>query len=104
LRILEAVIAVNDNRKRAMACKLPAMFCGASVAKPSPCKHNTDDMRDGPSLALIAPRASWIGSRFHNAASAKCFPSHEAIADAAGCARSTVAAAIRALEQVGVLS
>ena len=42
--------------------------------------------------------------RFHNTASGKCFPSYEAIADAAGCARSTVYEAIRALEQVGVLS
>ena len=42
--------------------------------------------------------------RFHNAATGKCFPSYEAIADAAGCARSTVYEAIRALEQVGVLS
>jgi len=41
---------------------------------------------------------------FHNAATGKCFPSYEAIADAAGCARSTVYEAIRALEQVGVLS
>jgi hypothetical protein len=31
-------------------------------------------------------------------------PSHEAIAEAAGCARSTVYEAIRALEQVGILS
>jgi Helix-turn-helix domain len=42
--------------------------------------------------------------RFHNAATGKCFPSYEAIAEAAGCARSTVYEAIRALEQVGVLS
>lgn len=41
---------------------------------------------------------------FHNAATGKCFPSYEAIAEAAGCARSTVYEAIRALEQVGLLS
>jgi hypothetical protein len=41
---------------------------------------------------------------FHNAASGKCFPSYEAIAERAGCARSTVYEAIRALERVGVLS
>jgi Helix-turn-helix domain len=40
--------------------------------------------------------------RFHNAASGKCFPSYEAIAEAAGCARSTVYEG--ALEQIGVLS
>ena len=42
--------------------------------------------------------------RFHNTASGKCFPSYEAIAAAAGCARSTVYEALRALEQIGVLS
>jgi DNA-binding GntR family transcriptional regulator len=42
--------------------------------------------------------------RFHNAATGKCFPSYEAIAEAAGSARGTVYEAIRALEQVGVLS
>ena len=41
---------------------------------------------------------------FHNAASGKCFPSYEAIAERAGCARSTVYEAIRALEQAGILS
>jgi len=33
---------------------------------------------------------------FHNARSGCCFPSYERIAEKAGCARSTVAAAIRA--------
>jgi hypothetical protein len=42
--------------------------------------------------------------RFHNAKSGLCFPSYEAIAEAAGCARSTVAAAIVALERAGVIS
>ncbi len=37
---------------------------------------------------------------FHNAASGKCFPSYEAIAERAGCARSTVYEAIRALERM----
>jgi Helix-turn-helix domain len=41
---------------------------------------------------------------FHNAKSGLCFPSYEAIAEAAGCARSTVAEAIRALEDAGVLT
>jgi helix-turn-helix protein len=42
--------------------------------------------------------------RFHNAASGKCFPSYEAIADAAGCNRDTVYEAIRMLEAVGLLT
>jgi hypothetical protein len=41
---------------------------------------------------------------FHNAKSGLCFPSYEAIAEAAHCARSTVAEAIHALEDAGILS
>lgn len=42
--------------------------------------------------------------KFHNARSGLCFPSYEKIAEAAGCARSTVAEAIKALEAVGLLT
>jgi hypothetical protein len=42
--------------------------------------------------------------QFHNARSGLCFPSYEKIAEAAGCARSTVAECIRALEEAGILS
>jgi hypothetical protein len=42
--------------------------------------------------------------RFHNARGGLCFPSYERIAVAAGCARSTVAVAIKALEEAGILS
>ena len=41
---------------------------------------------------------------FHNARSGLCFPSYETIAEKAGCARSTVAEAIKALEEAGILS
>jgi hypothetical protein len=41
---------------------------------------------------------------FHNAHSGRCFPSYERIAERAGCARSTVAEALKALEWAGVLS
>jgi hypothetical protein len=43
----------------------------------------------------------WV---FHNGRSGLCFPSYEAIAKAAGCARSTVAEAIKALEDAGLLT
>ena len=43
----------------------------------------------------------WV---FHNNRSGLCFPSYEKIAEAAHCARSTVAEALRALEDAGVLS
>lgn len=41
---------------------------------------------------------------FHNAATGKCFPGYEAIAEAADCARSTVYEAITALERTGLLT
>ena len=41
---------------------------------------------------------------FHNSRSGVCFPSYEAIAIRAGCARSTVAEALKALEFAGVLT
>jgi len=58
MRILEAVAAVNDTRKRAMARKVSAMFNGALRGKTVAVlgltfKPNTDDMREAPSLALI---------------------------------------------------
>ena len=59
LRILEAVAAANDTRKRAMARKVSAMFPpgklrGRIVAVLGlTFKPNTDDMREAPSLALI---------------------------------------------------
>jgi hypothetical protein len=40
---------------------------------------------------------------FHNAKSGVCFPSYETIAEAVGCARSTVAEAIKALEDAASL-
>jgi hypothetical protein len=43
----------------------------------------------------------WV---FHNARSGCCFPSYETIAGKAGCTRSTVAEAIKALEFAGVLT
>ena len=41
---------------------------------------------------------------FHNAASGKCFPSYEVIAERAGCSRATVYNAIGMLERAGVLT
>jgi Helix-turn-helix domain len=41
---------------------------------------------------------------FHNAASGRCFPSYERIAERADCARSTVYEAIHALELAGILT
>jgi len=48
------------------------------------------------------PEGAAVG--FHNSRSGCCFPSYERIATKAGCARSTVAEAIKALEFAGVLT
>src|SRR5262245_45760945 len=58
LRIVEAVIAANDVRKRAMARKVSAAFGGALRGKTIAVlgltfKPNTDDMREAPSIPLI---------------------------------------------------
>ena len=58
LRILEAVAAVNENRKRAMARKVSGMFADGLRGKTIAVlglsfKPNTDDMREAPSVPLI---------------------------------------------------
>ena len=58
-RIVETVVAVNDQRKRSMAKKVIAACGGALRGKTVAVlgltfKPNTDDMRDAPSLALIS--------------------------------------------------
>jgi UDPglucose 6-dehydrogenase len=59
LRIVEAVVAVNDNRKRAMARKVAHALNGDIRGKTVAVlgltfKPNTDDMREAPSIPLIA--------------------------------------------------
>ncbi|MBB6125142.1 UDP-glucose dehydrogenase family protein [Sphingobium subterraneum] len=57
-RIVEAVVGVNDNRKRAMGRKVIAA-CGGDVRGKTVAvlgltfKPNTDDMRDSPAIAVI---------------------------------------------------
>jgi UDPglucose 6-dehydrogenase len=58
LRIVETVVAVNDQRKRAMGRKIIAA-CGGNVRGKTIAilgltfKPNTDDMRESPSLAIV---------------------------------------------------
>ncbi|MEQ8178426.1 MAG: UDP-glucose/GDP-mannose dehydrogenase family protein [Amphiplicatus sp.] len=57
-RIVEAVVGINDRRKKAMAARV-IEACGGSVAGKTVAvlgltfKPNTDDMRDSPSLDII---------------------------------------------------
>ena len=58
LRIVETVVAVNDQRKRAMARKIIAACDGSVRGKTIAIlgltfKPNTDDMREAPALAII---------------------------------------------------
>ncbi|MCF8708534.1 UDP-glucose dehydrogenase family protein [Rhizorhapis sp. SPR117] len=57
-RIVEAVVAVNDNRKRAMGRKVIAAMGGDVRGKTIAVlgltfKPNTDDMRDSPAIAVV---------------------------------------------------
>ena len=58
LRIVEAVLAVNDNRKRAMSRKVASAVGGSLRGKTMAVlgltfKPDTDDMREAPSIPLI---------------------------------------------------
>jgi UDPglucose 6-dehydrogenase len=57
-RIVETVVAINDNRKRAMARKVVAALGGQVRGKTVALlgltfKPNTDDMREAPSIAIV---------------------------------------------------
>jgi UDPglucose 6-dehydrogenase len=59
LRIVETVVQVNDSRKRAMGRRVVAAMGGTGWGKTAALlgltfKPNTDDMRDAPSLAIVA--------------------------------------------------
>jgi Helix-turn-helix domain len=41
---------------------------------------------------------------FHNGGTGRCFPSYDALAEAAGCCRASVAPALRALEECGLMT
>jgi hypothetical protein len=76
----------------------------AAYAKAWDRQHRQSGQRGG---ALGRAALDVLGAllwAFHNARSGCCFPSYERIAERAGCARSTVAEAIKALEWAGVLT
>jgi UDPglucose 6-dehydrogenase len=97
LRIVEAVLAVNENRKRAMARKVSLALGGALRGKTIGVlgltfKPDTDDMREAPSIPLItglldmgAKVRAYDPAGMEQARSE--LPSIEYCADAYGCAK-----------------
>ena len=64
LRIVEAVLGVNDNRKRAMARKVSNAVGGILRGKTVAVlgltfKPDTDDMREAPSIPLVTGCSTW---------------------------------------------
>jgi UDPglucose 6-dehydrogenase len=94
-RIVEAVVAVNEQRKRAMARKV-ITACGGSVRDKTIAvlglafKPNTDDMREAPSLAITTALID-AGARVRAYDPAAMVPAQpmmpevELVADAYGC-------------------
>jgi hypothetical protein len=75
-----------------------------AAAKAYSALHRQDGQHKGPITRAFLDVLRALLWQFHNARSGCCFPSYERIAEAAGCSRSTVALALRALEFAGVLT
>ena len=67
-------------------------------------RHKQPGQHKGPITRAFIEVLQALLWGFHNSRDGRCFPSYEAIAAKAGCCRSTVAEAIRALEFAGVLT
>jgi hypothetical protein len=76
----------------------------AAYAKAWDRQHRQPGQRGGALGRAALDVLSALLWAFHNARSGVCFPSYERIAEKAGCARSTVAEAIKTLEWAGVLT
>jgi hypothetical protein len=66
--------------------------------------HRRPGQHKGPITRAFMEVLQALLWQFHNVHSGLCFPSYEAIALKAGCARSTVGEALKVLEWAGVLS
>jgi hypothetical protein len=76
----------------------------AAYARAWSARHRLDRQHKGPITRAFLEVLQALLWGFHNSRSGVCFPSYEAIALRAGCARSTVAEALKALEWAGVLA
>ena len=75
-----------------------------AYAKAWNARHRQPGQHKGPITRAFLEVLEALLWGFHNARSGCCFPSYEAIAAKAECARSTVAEALKALEWAGVLT
>jgi hypothetical protein len=76
----------------------------AAYARAWSARHRQPRQHKGPIRRTFLEVLQALLWGFHNSRSGVCFPSYEAIAAKAGCARSTVAEALKALEWAGVLT
>jgi hypothetical protein len=67
-------------------------------------RHRRPGQHKGPLTRAFLEVLQALLWGFHNSRDGHCFPSYERIAEKAGCARSTVAEALKALEFAGVLT
>jgi hypothetical protein len=75
-----------------------------AYAKAWGARHRQPGQHRGPITRAFLEVLEALLWGFHNSRDGRCFPSYEAIATKAECARSTVAEALRALEWAGVLT
>lgn len=75
-----------------------------TYAKAWTARHRQPGQHRGPITRAFLEVLQALLWRFHNSRDGRCFPGYAAIAAEAGCARSTVAEALRVLEWAGVLS
>jgi Helix-turn-helix domain len=76
----------------------------AAYARTWSARHRLPGQHKGPITRTFLEVLQALLWGFHNSRDGRCFPSYAAIADRAGCARSTVAEALKVLEWAGVLS
>jgi hypothetical protein len=75
-----------------------------TYAKVWTARNKTPGQHKGPLTRTFLDVLQALLWGFHNSRSGCCFPSYERIAERAGCARRTVAEALKVLEWAGVLS
>jgi hypothetical protein len=76
----------------------------AAYARAWTARHKASGQHKGPITRAFLDVLTALLWGFHNSRSGVCFPSYERIAEKAGCARSTVAEALKVLEWAGVLT